>query len=144
MLLQKGYTLFELMIVLAIIGIIASLAIPTYQDYVARSQALEAFNMLGGMRSAVIVEVAQDPSAYTCAIPAKSVTSGRYVESVVAQWNPPNCDLVATFYNNAGVAQSIRGKNVILRFDTITGFFVTGKAATNFTLPQKYVPSAWQ
>ncbi|HEV7929724.1 MAG TPA: pilin, partial [Nitrosospira sp.] len=47
---QKGFTLIELMIVVAIIGILAAVALPAYQDYTARAQATEAMTLLGGLK----------------------------------------------------------------------------------------------
>ncbi len=77
---QGGFTLIELMIVVAIIGVLASLAVPQYQNYTARAQASEALTITGGLRA----DIAEQYSL-TGGMPTAIDTSdikGRYVSSV--------------------------------------------------------------
>ena len=68
---QQGFTLIELMIVVAIIGILAAIAIPAYQDYTIRAQVSEGLNLSGGAKAAV-TEYFQDRGT----MPATNLIAG--------------------------------------------------------------------
>ncbi|HEZ1779940.1 TPA: pilin [Neisseria meningitidis] len=85
--LQKGFTLIELMIVIAIVGILAAVALPAYQDYTARAQVSEAILLAEGQKSAVTEYYlnhgewpANNSSAGVATSP--SDIKGKYVQSV--------------------------------------------------------------
>jgi len=85
--LQKGFTLIELMIVVAIIGILAAIAIPAYQDYTIRAQVTEGMNLAAAAKAAVaesFLNRGAAPNDRTEAgmSPNGTDTSGKYVQSV--------------------------------------------------------------
>lgn len=63
---QKGFTLIELMIVVAIIGILAAIAIPQYQNYIAKSQVSRVMSEVGSMRTAAETCLNEGKTAATC------------------------------------------------------------------------------
>ncbi|OJA07314.1 hypothetical protein QHL1GM_02880 [Halomonas sp. QHL1] len=86
---QGGFTLIELMIVVAIIGVLASLAVPQYQNYTARAQASEALTITGGLRADIAEQYSLRGAMPTAAAQLSSDASddnlditGRYVQSV--------------------------------------------------------------
>src|SRR5210317_1747821 len=83
---QQGFTLIELMIVVAIIGILAAIAIPAYQDYTIRAQVSEGLNLSSGAKAAV-TEYYMDRGSYPtdnvlAGLSTAASIDGKYVVSV--------------------------------------------------------------
>ncbi|EMT7884953.1 pilin [Neisseria gonorrhoeae] len=112
--LQKGFTLIELMIVIAIVGILAAVALPAYQDYTARAQVSEAILLAEGQKSAVTEYYLNNgkwPADNGAAGVASSATDikGKYVESVTV-----TNGVVTAKMNSTGVNKEIQGKKLSL------------------------------
>ncbi|HID81890.1 MAG TPA: pilin [Chromatiales bacterium] len=106
---QKGFTLIELMIVIAIIGILAAIALPAYQDYTIRSQASEGLSLGSGLKIQVADVYAEtgdlaDADSGANGIPAANTVTGKYVTQVavvdgvitVTYGNDANANLTGT------------------------------------------------
>ena len=103
------------MIVVAIIGILAAVAIPAYQDYIARAQVTEAINLSGGAKTPVAEFWADNGAWPTVAefnnlVPSRT---GNYVVSLVPSNATSGFQVTATFAN-AGVSADIQNTTVVL------------------------------
>ncbi|MBH2234663.1 pilin [Neisseria meningitidis] len=111
--LQKGFTLIELMIVIAIVGILAAVALPAYQDYTARAQVSEAILLAEGQKSAVTeyyLNHGEWPSNNTSAGVATSTDiKGKYVKEVKVEKGVITATMLST-----GVNKEIQGKKLSL------------------------------
>jgi type IV pilus assembly protein PilA len=110
---QKGFTLIELMIVVAIIGILAAIAIPAYQDYTIRAQVTEGLNMAAAAKAAVSETWMSTGNAPALRANAgmsanDTDTNGKYVDSVGVAAG----EVVITFGNDANGA--INGGTLVL------------------------------
>ncbi|HGG7867119.1 TPA: pilin [Neisseria meningitidis] len=111
--LQKGFTLIELMIVIAIVGILAAVALPAYQDYTARAQVSEAILLAEGQKSAVTEYYLNHgiwPGDNSSAgVATSSEIKGKYVKSVEVKNG-----VVTAQMASSGVNKEIQGRKLSL------------------------------
>ena len=99
---QKGFTLIELMIVVAIIGILAAIAIPAYQDYTIRAQVTEGLNLAAAVKTGVAEYYAQNGTWPTC-----MTTGGCAAGLSLGLANDPSGKYVSDIALGAGTGQIV-------------------------------------
>ena len=140
---QQGFTLIELMIVVAIIGILAAIAIPAYQDYTIRAQVSEGLNLTGAAKVAV-TEFYQDSGTMpddnaTAGLPDETEITGKYVTQVEVTTN----GLIEVTYGgsaNAKITDAILALEPLDNIGSISWTCTDGGATPE--LENKWLPAS--
>jgi type IV pilus assembly protein PilA len=139
MTLQKGFTLIELMIVVAIIGILAAVAIPAYQDYIARAQVSEAVNMTAGGKTPLAEFFADKGIWPSTASDIMGNTAGKYVSAIsITAGNGVSTQLTLTSTMKSS------GVNAVIQSSTLTLTTLDGRVwdCTGGDIGIRYRPAA--
>src|SRR5690606_7299428 len=139
---QKGFTLIELMIVVAIIGILAAVALPAYQDYTVRAKVSEIVLAASTCRTAVTEAVQTGGSLpaggeYGCESSGTDPGS-KYVQSVATDEN----GVITVTATQDGGLNDAKGTTITLTPQGTSGGNVTSWVCDSPDMPKKYLPSS--
>jgi len=160
--LQKGFTLIELMIVIAIIGILAAIAIPAYQNYTIRSQVTEGLSLAAGWKTAISEYYAQNGAFPTCSttvaagvagcVSVSGASVGKYVSAVAVgaggvitvNYGGPQANAKIPLTAALTLVPGTNTNNDVVwvcgTAPTPAGVTLVGAAATN--IPAAYLPTS--
>ena len=144
--LQQGFTLIELMIVVAIIGILAAIAIPAYQNYTIRAQVSEGMSLAGGVQTAMseyYTNTGTWPTNDQGGIPAATSITGNYVSKVTVSGGKISIAYGQTKANTA-IQSDILTFSAIATSTSGSIQWICGSSTAGTNIPKQYLPSSCQ
>ena len=142
---QKGFTLIELMIVVAIIGILAAIAIPAYQDYIARAQVTEAMSLASGLKTPLAEYFSDNGTMPTTKGVVSDIAGGKYVSIVTLSGAGGGTVTITATFRSTGVSADISGEVFAISTEDGGRNWVCGTSAIpvgTTTVPAKLMPGA--
>ena len=135
---QKGFTLIELMIVVAIIGILAAIALPAYQDYTKRAHVSEGLSLAGGAKSAM-TEYYSDKGEWPNSNTAAGIALPESIKGNAVKTVPVDASKIEIVCNTKVQNNS----TLVLKADATEGGAVQWKCgAAGSDVPTKYLPAS--
>lgn len=145
---QKGFTLIELMIVVAIMGILAAIALSSYQNYMARSQVSEALILSSQYKNEIsnfYGQMGNCPTLGEMRLSVPTDGAGKYIHYVaMVSQSDATCAISLTF-NNTNVSNSLKNKNIIFSMmPENTGLGGTMWKCSSTDIAQRFLPVTCQ
>ncbi|WP_436862255.1 pilin [Acinetobacter haemolyticus] len=145
MVIAKGFTLIELMIVVAIIGILTSIAIPAYQNYTTRAQAAEALNMASSLKAELMAKYGESGACPTSpadlGLDLSGTVDAKYVQRVTINTTYTGAICAFEFTFNSGMNAGVAGKTLIFAMMNYAGNGAARWECGSSQISQMYLPS---